>query len=253
MSSPAEERIAIVNADDLGYDPEIDRGILEASERGLVTSATVLVTMPFAQAAVEAARKGRLGLGLHVNLVRGKPLTPSPSFVQANGEMDESLASRADPNDVTREVHAQIDRFRSLAGMSPTHLDVHRHAHRYAPILAGILVAARDRRLPVRAIDDGMRSAVRAAGIACPDHFLGKAEAEPWWTVDRLLQAARAMPPGVTEIMCHPGYRPVSVTSRYSSQREVELASLTDPAVRESFTASGVKLCHFGQAFERAT
>jgi hypothetical protein len=59
------ERFMIVNADDLGLSAEIDRGIFEAHDGGIVTSASVLIDGPDAEAAVRQARqRPRLGLGV---------------------------------------------------------------------------------------------------------------------------------------------------------------------------------------------
>src|SRR6267378_2633561 len=65
---PTPKRL-VINADDLGYDPEIDRGIFEAHARGVVTSATGMVDTPFAPAALRAA-PASLALGLHAHGVR---------------------------------------------------------------------------------------------------------------------------------------------------------------------------------------
>jgi chitin disaccharide deacetylase len=252
----AFDRILVVNADDLGYDPAIDRGIFDACEKGIVRSATILVAMPFAATAMERAKSLGLGLGLHVNLVRGPSVAGARSWIGASGEMDEACLPGADPKEVALEIEAQIGRFWTLAGREPTHLDFHRHSHRFAPVMQGLLaLAARAARrpLPVRALDESMRRSLRSASIPCTDHFLGDAVDKPYWTLKRLSDAVSSIEPGITELMCHPGYRPTHVKTRYGPQREVELASLCDPGVREKLTASGLKLCHFGEAFPVAT
>lgn len=239
-------RRLIVNADDLGYDPAIDRGILQAALTGIVTSATVLVTAEFAAAALGAAAATGLGLGLHVNLVRGRPLTRARSLLGPDGALDEARAAAADPSEAADEIRAQVARFEALRGRPPTHLDVHRHAHRHGPVFAALRTVARERGLPVRAVDPTMRHRLQGEGIACADHFVGDAGRDPYWTRDRLLATIRALEPGTTELMCHPGYAPERVRTRYGPQREVELASLCDPAVREALAAAGVERCHFG-------
>src|SRR5512143_3252516 len=98
-------KLLVVNADDLGYDPEIDRGILEAHARGLVTSATAMVETPFAADALRSAPPS-LGVGLHAVL--------DPS---------------AGRDDVAAALRRQLDRFEALRGVPPTHLDSHKHAH----------------------------------------------------------------------------------------------------------------------------
>ena len=76
--------------------------------------------------------------------------------------------------------------------------------------------------------------------------FLGEAGEQPYWTVAHLLETIRSLPEGTTEIMCHPGHFDADLAhSRYARQREVELAALTDPAVREALRAAGVELISF--------
>src|SRR5204862_4716610 len=105
----------IVNADDFGYSHGINRGIIEAHERGIVTSATLMVNAPAAAEAVElAAAHPNLSIGLHVNFTNeGERLI----------EFDDPAICRA-------ELHRQFETFRELMGRLPTHLDSHQHVHR---------------------------------------------------------------------------------------------------------------------------
>src|SRR5271155_4765952 len=62
-------RFLIVNADDFGLSEGVNQGIIEAHERGIVTSASLMVLKPFAAAAAAYGREhGRLSLGLHLDL-----------------------------------------------------------------------------------------------------------------------------------------------------------------------------------------
>ena len=62
-------RVLVVNADDYGRTEGVNRGIIEAHERGIVTSASLMVRWPAAREAAAYVRGGwRLGLGLHVDL-----------------------------------------------------------------------------------------------------------------------------------------------------------------------------------------
>jgi predicted glycoside hydrolase/deacetylase ChbG (UPF0249 family) len=241
---PGSAKRLIVNADDLGYDPSIDRGILEAARDGIVTSATVLVTSPFARDAVAQAKAIPLSLGLHVNLVRGAPITRAP-WIAPRGEMNETSVAAARPRDVAAEIEAQLSAFAAIAAAPPTHLDVHRHAHRHPVVLSALLEVAQRRTLPVRVLDSGMRDAARTAGVACADHFIGDADVEPYWTPARLAAAISALADGVTELMCHPGYAPTVVTSRYSTQRDVERQTFCAPGLRQELARFGVALCDY--------
>ena len=211
-------RRLIVNADDLGYDPEIDRGILAAHAAGLVTSATAMVDTPFSATALAAA-PATLGLGLHLVLDPGLPRAAAAA-----------------------EVARQLERFAALRGAPPTHLDSHKHAHARPEILAAVAEAAAARGLPVRAISPGMRAALRGFGVATADHFLGDADRRPAWDEASLCAALAGLLPGWTELMAHPGHRPSVVRTSFGLEREVELRALTSPAAREALRRSGALL-----------
>lgn len=208
----------IVNADDLGYDPEIDRGILEAHARGIVRSTSAMVETPFAAAALRAAPP-TLGIGLHAVL--------------------DPAASRAAAEAALR---AQLARFSDLRGAPPTHLDSHRHAHAAPAVLAAIAAVAAEAGLPVRALDAPMRAALRAAGVATPDAFLGDAALRPAWTEAALLGALERAGEGVTELMSHPGHRPAHARTSFGVEREIELDALCSPRVRDRVAALGLRL-----------
>jgi len=214
----------VVNADDLGYDPEIDRGILEAHRRGLVSSATAMVDTPFAAAALAAA-PASLGLGLHVVLRAG-----------------------CEAAEAAIEIGRQLDRFAKLRGAPPTHLDSHRHAHARPELLPAFLDAAAGRGLPLRSVDAAMRAAARARGIATTDHFLGDAALRPCWTAERLAAALLALEEGTTELMAHPGYRPAVVTTSFGAEREEELRALCDPCAAAVLARAGATLVGWREA-----
>jgi predicted glycoside hydrolase/deacetylase ChbG (UPF0249 family) len=208
----------IVNADDLGYDPEIDRGILEAHARGIVTSATAMVDTPFAAAALRAA-PSTLAVGLHAVV--------------------DPAASRAAAEAALR---AQLRRFEALRGAPPTHLDSHKHAHAAPAVLEATAAVAAGARLPVRSIDVAMRTALRSAGIATADRFLGDAALRPAWTERALLEALADVAEGITELMAHPGYPPSHARTSFGPERQVELLALCSPRVRELVSSRGLCL-----------
>jgi predicted glycoside hydrolase/deacetylase ChbG (UPF0249 family) len=212
----------VVNADDLGYDPEIDRGILEGHARGVVSSATAMVDTPFSAAALRAAPT-TLGLGLHAVLDPGAP-------------------------DLEEELRRQIRRFEALRGAPPDHLDSHKHAHAHPAALDAFARVAAELGLPVRAIDAATRAALRARGVQTPDHFLGDAALRPCWTPERLRAAVEAAPDGWVELMAHPGHAPSHARTSFGVEREVELSALCDPAVAEALRARGVELTTFAAA-----
>jgi len=212
-------RFVLVVADDLGYDPAIDAGILAAHRDGVVTATSALVDGPFA-AAVLATAPRSLAVGLHLQLAPG------------------TTASVA-----AGEIRRQLERFVALRGQAPSHVDGHRHVHAEPEVLEELLRVAGPLRLRIRALEPAMRDRIRAAGGLACDTFLGDAALRPCWTPDRLAAAARDLPPGVSEIMIHPGHTPTHVRTSFGAEREVELAAAVDPRVRAAFRAAGAVLC----------
>src|SRR5437870_11469633 len=116
-------RYLIVNADDFGQSPGVNRGIIEAHEHGIVTSTSLMVRWPAAAEAVEYVRKRPgFSLGLHIDLgewvYRDENWTPLYQVVP----LDDVAA-------VKEEISRQLAAFRNLAGRDPTHIDSHQHVH----------------------------------------------------------------------------------------------------------------------------
>jgi predicted glycoside hydrolase/deacetylase ChbG (UPF0249 family) len=247
-------RTLIVNADDFGLTGGVSRGILDAHARGIVTSTTVLVNRPIDPALVEALSASGLGVGLHLNLTLGDPVTDPrrvPSLVDADGRFvrdAREAAARASKDEARIELGYQIDAFRALMGRFPTHLDSHHHVGCHEPILELVLDFARALRVPVRSQGAVVRAAARRLKLRTPDHFMGESGPEPYWSAERVLEHLRALPGGTSEFMTHPGYFDEDLAySRYGRQREVEVAGLTDPRARELIAREGIRLAHFGE------
>jgi predicted glycoside hydrolase/deacetylase ChbG (UPF0249 family) len=216
-------KLLVVNADDLGYDPEIDRGILEAHARGIVTSATAMVETPFAARALAGAPRS-LGIGLHAVL--------DPASDRAGAE---------------HALRRQLDRFAALRGAPPTHLDSHKHAHAAPAVLEAFATVAAAAGLPVRALDGAMRAALRARGVLAADRFLGDAARRPAWSRESLLAALASLGEGTTELMAHPGYPPAHARTSFGAEREIELRALCDPAAHSAVEAAGARLCNYAE------
>jgi len=95
-------RRLIVNADDFGLTPGVSAGILSAHHHGIVTSTTLLATAAIDPEQLAALRDSGLGVGIHVNLTLGRPLSNGRSLVDADGRFvrDAShAAARADARD----------------------------------------------------------------------------------------------------------------------------------------------------------
>jgi predicted glycoside hydrolase/deacetylase ChbG (UPF0249 family) len=246
-------KVLIVNADDFGLTAGVSRGILEAGRRGIVTSTTLLVNRDIPPAQVEKLEASALGVGVHLNLTLGAPVSDPqrvPSLVDAEGRFirdAREAAARAKPEEARIELGTQIDAFRKIMGRFPTHLDTHHHVGRHDPILDLVLDFARALKVAVRSQDATVRTAARNLGLRTPDHFMGESGPEAYWSRERTLEQLAALPAGVSEFMTHPGYFDDELAySRYGRQRETELAGLTDEEARRTVERLGIRLAHFG-------
>lgn len=242
-------RRLIVNADDWGLTRGVSEGILAAHRHGIVSSTTVLATAALDRELVARLRDSGLGLGLHVNLTLGVPLTRGRSLVDGDGRFVRDArraAARATAADVRAEVEAQVQRFESTLKRRPTHLDTHHHVGLHPPVREVVLDVARALGVPVRSQDATARARARAARLKTPDHFFGESGPDAYWSVDRTIRHLRELPAGVSEFMCHPGWFDADLAySRYGRQREVELIGLGTPSARAAATALGITVCTF--------
>ena len=215
----------IINADDLGYDPAVTRGILESMSLGIVSSTTMMVNGPHSEDAGKKVHGRALGIGLHLNLARWQPLSMVPGYLLGpDGGFAEDRVTELPIDVVETETLAQLERLKALTGRGASHLDVHKHLHRSSNVLEVIIRVAQRHRLPVRSIDPTMRRTLQERGVTTNDGFIGDAGAQAYWTADRLRTHLWALPEeGAIELMCHPGYAPITLKSGYSTQREVEL------------------------------
>jgi hopanoid biosynthesis associated protein HpnK len=148
-------RRLIVNADDFGLTSGVNRAIVEAHERGIVTSATMMANGTAVTEAVNTARNAPgLGVGCHVVLVDGVPLSdPSQigSLLDGNGSQ-RFRASLSDfaiqcfrrklvPAEIQDEAARQIRKLQA-EGISVSHLDTHKHTHLFPQVLQPLLRAA---------------------------------------------------------------------------------------------------------------
>jgi chitin disaccharide deacetylase len=146
-------RRLIINADDFGFTAGVNRAIVEAHSRGIVTSSTLMANgTAFADAVELAQSVPRLSVGCHVVLIDGEPVLAArqlPSLTREGRFRDglktfaaRALAARMDDEEVFAEATAQIRRIQS-AGIRVAHFDTHKHTHLFPRILRPVLRAAK--------------------------------------------------------------------------------------------------------------
>jgi hypothetical protein len=240
----------IVTADDYNLSAGVSRGIIAAHQQGIVTETSVMVNLgDLDHTSGWLAEAPQLALGLHLNITRGRPLAPSSDVAGLLGPdgqfrgSPQTLPTRLTAPAVRAEFQAQCETFGRAFGRLPQHLDTHHHVHQHPVVLDVLLELAASWQLPVRSIEPSMRAAIMTRGLTSPSHFLGDAGEEPYWTVARLVATMGVLQPGVTELMCHPGYFDDAIAySRYGPQRDTERQALCDAAVARAVQEMQVEL-----------
>lgn len=188
------KRYLIVNADDFGRSPGVNLGVIEAHEHGIVTSASLMVRWPAADAAAYGARHPELSLGLHLDL--------GTWSYRANGRVPlYEVVPADDAGAIRREVAAQLAAFRRLTGRDPSHVDSLQHVHQHQPTQSVMIEIAEKLRLPLRHFSrevhyHGGFFGQNTEGSPLPDQI----------TADALVRMVSRLPAGVTEFGCHPGF-----------------------------------------------
>jgi predicted glycoside hydrolase/deacetylase ChbG (UPF0249 family) len=183
-----------------------------------------------------AAEYGRehpaLSVGLHVDL--GEWTLRENEWVQAY-----EVVVTDDREAVAREVRWQFDEFRQLMRRDPSHLDSHQHIHRHHPLLEVVMALGAELRVPVRDFTPAIsyRGDFYGQGHKCTPFPEGI-------SVENLIEVFRSLPPGITELSCHPG-ADAGLASSYRAERLLEVKSLCDPCLRSVLHDSGIELISF--------
>lgn len=267
----AGERLLIVNADDFGFTRDVNEGIVQAHQRGILTAATVMANGAAFDHAAELARKvPTLDVGCHLVLVGGTsvlpPYGPLPADVKAL-----LAALAAGRISIAAELEAQVRRIVE-AGLRPSHLDTHKHTHLLPPVLKVVARLGARYGIPwVRRPFDFPRNAgeapwgrrvlsgalgvlrprfhrvLHAHGCRTTDHFAGFS-LTGYLQTRELVDLLHSLPEGRTEFMTHPGVCTDELRharTRLKEERERELEALTSPEAREALEAGGIRLVNY--------
>ncbi len=226
-------RYLIINADDFGQSAGVNAGIIKTHERGVVTSASLMVRWPAAGEAAQYAR-GHSSLSLGIHLDFGECAFRDGEWIKLY-----QVVAEDDPGAVGKEIERQFDAFRTLVGRDPTHIDAHQHAHRKDPARSIVLGIAGRLNVPVRNFTPGIRYCgdfygQDDTGVSYPDLV----------SVEGLTAILRDLPPGITEIGCHPAEGD-DLNTMYRTERNLEVLTLCDPGIRQALEQSQIRLRSF--------
>ena len=262
----------VVNADDFGFTPDVNAGIVEAHRNGILTATTLMANGDAFDDAVRLARETpSLDVGCHLVLIQGRSLLTGRALPSSVPKLLAALARRE--LRVYDELAAQV-RHIEQAGIRPTHLDTHKHTHLAPPVLEAVarLAAEHEARWVRRPFDFPMSAARGAAplikrltsdalattrgrfhrvlekrGCRTTDHFAGFLLTGRFRTAE-LVELLGAIPEGSTEFMCHPGRCGGALRAartRLKESRERELEALVAPEVRVAVERHGIELVNY--------
>jgi chitin disaccharide deacetylase len=264
----------VVNADDFGFTPDVNGGIVEAHRRGILTAATLMANgAAFDDAARLARQVPSLDAGCHLVLIGGRSLLhPNRPLPHTIPRLLAAIASREIR--IYDELAAQVRRL-FAAGIRPTHLDTHKHTHLAPPVLDavarlsqefGIVWVRRPFDLPLnmlRGVTPRAQQLTSGALGLLRGRFQRALEKRHCRTTDyfagfqmtgrlrtqELVELLGAIPTGITELMCHPGRCGPALrnaNTRLKESRERELEALTAPETRRAVEENGIELVGFG-------
>jgi hopanoid biosynthesis associated protein HpnK len=267
----------IVTADDYGASLPVNVAIETAHRDGILTAACLMVGAPMAEDAVERARRlPNLRVGLHIVVVRGRPvLAPEriPDLVDGDGRFDGNLARAGFRffflprvrRQLAAEIRAQFEAFQAT-GLALDHANAHNHMHLHPTVLRLIVDIGREFGLAAVRLphEPGggifiapwvalMKRRLRRTGLRFNDFIFGIRDTGRM-DGDALRRTIAALPDGVSEIFLHPATgRWAGIESEAAGFRfEDEFKALVDPAVRAAVTEAGAELIAFGDLSNRS-
>lgn len=272
----AQMRRLIVNADDFGFTPDVNQGVVEARRRGILRSTTLMANGDAFDDAVRLALENPdLDVGVHLVLVGGESVSqPGRPLPESVPRLVSGLWSAWTRSTIERELAAQIEKIQA-AGIRPTHLDTHKHTHILPPVLKAVIALSRRYEIPWirrpfdlplttaqgsapqarRLVSRTLRPLSRRLGrrlaqsrARTTDHFAGF-QMTGFYDASSLAALIETLPEGTTEFMCHPGIcgpQLRAAQTRLKESREQELRALTSPEALDAVRRAGVELCGFG-------
>ena len=268
LGYPADAKLLIVHADDLGMSHSVNLATIKAFESGLVNSGSIMVPCPwFSEIATYARGNPQADLGLHLTLTsewtafRWGPVTSKDrvsSLLDKNGYFhltESDAAAKADVKEVEMEIRAQVERARAF-GIQPTHLDSHMGTlYQSKALFEVFLKVAREYKLPVRVAKTWFSQADFLPATLSPDDVfidrtldINPAVAPEDWA-KFYTEALKKLEPGVTEVIIHLAYDDAEMKGATfdhpnwgAAWRQRDLEFFTSDAFRQLLRDEKIKL-----------
>ena len=274
----------IINADDFALHHSVNKGIITASEEGVLTSTSIIPSGAFFDEAVKMAiLNKKIGIGVHLTLVHERPILPIAKVKSLittknlfhNNYLEfikKMLNNEINYQEVYAELSAQIKAVQKT-GITITHLDSHQHLHILPKITDIVLQLAQEYNIKSIRIPDealfftggypwtvnrmigrtGLSILAKMARLKIgeklfmPDHFFGML-AGGNMKEEYLLQIIKTLPAGITEIMMHPAESDFEMKKHYYWDYcwQDELKALLSERIKKEIKAQKIELISFG-------
>ncbi len=272
-------RTVVLCADDFGLSDGVSRGIVELAEAGRLSATGAMTNMPGWRRMAPDLRplKGRIGIGLHLNLTTGSPLgamphlAPSGTFPRLKELLAGAIRRRLPEAEIRAEIARQLDAFVEAHGEPPAFVDGHQHVH----VLPGIRRAllrellergyaggvwlrdpsdrtsailgrpiGRSKALIVKSLARGFARDAEAAGLRTNKGFSGFAPLDLSVPATRVFEDAFSRLGKAHAVMCHPGYADDELRGLDPAveSRPEELTYLKSDAFRDMLEGRGIGL-----------
>jgi predicted glycoside hydrolase/deacetylase ChbG (UPF0249 family) len=266
LGYPADSRLLLLHADDLGLLHAVNAAAIDLFEAGVLQSGSVMVPCPwFPEFAAYARTRPALDIGVHLTFICESPnlrwgpilgATQVPSLVDSSGYFPAAWEPERVVNlvELEAEIRAQLDR--AVAhGLEPTHLDAHAHTLQWRgrPAFEILQKVARDQRLPIRvgrnwySVHPYLAQVLGRSGLALDRCLTIPPETAPAGWTSWYADTIRKLGPGVSELYLHPGYDgaemrayalPTQSWGPASRQRDFD--AIQSRAVKEAIAAAGI-------------
>ena len=262
----------VVNADDFGFTPDVNQGIVDAHRGGILTATTLMANGEAFDDALRLARETpTLDIGCHLVMIGGRSPLTGKAYPPTVGQLLVALARREirPYEELAAQVRHILD-----AGIRATHLDTHKHTHLAPPVLDAVArlgeeFGIRWVRRPFDFPLNGLRGTVprlkrltsgamgllrrrfhgvlERHGCRTTDYFAGFQITGRFRTAE-LVELLAWIPEGSTELMCHPGHCGEALRgarTRLKESREHEMEALMAPETRAALERHGIELVRY--------
>lgn len=254
----------IINADDFGYSSAVNLGIIKAYKEGILTSTTLMANMPGCDEAITLAKENPdLGVGGHLVLTCGKPLTKGESLIDENGDFYSLAEYKKHRNEmcdeeIFQEWSHQID-YLMDHGLKLTHLDSNHHAHtfpenleitkriadKYHLCFRNVFELEENIDLPVQKGIKGFLDLMDHSAIRDLTIPFEKNRIRCFEEVQAVLDQVEDNE--ITELMVHPAYvdEILYFNSSFNIQRMKEVSILCDSQMKQLFADNQIVTCSY--------